>query len=191
MKPLLILFSGKAGTGKTTLARWLSKETHTAYFDYDTLNQPFLESIEKIYGLGDGDRYAFYRFWRKTTYDTLWAPVWENLALGNDVVLSAPLSKEIRDPEFPRKLQAHGPVPFAMLLCHMAPPQELHYKMVEARGSRRDEDFIGNRKSFDLVYGNEVPLWDASSVIILDSGDFDRNAQTVIQRVCSLREEIR
>ncbi len=189
MRPFLILFAGKAGTGKSTLASAVSEELSLPYVDYDTACQPFLSAIEKRAGLGDGDRYAFYRTWRKASYDTVLDIISENIRLGVSIVASAPFSEEIRDPAFPDKLRQSSGRDFRILLCYMAPDEETHLRMVRDRGSFRDEDFISDRKRFSETLKAEMPAWDPSSVMYLDSGVYEINKNLVITRVKALMEE--
>jgi len=183
MKRLLIVVAGKAGSGKTTLAKKLACALGLPYFDYDTLVQPFLEAIEQKYGIGDGGRDRFYRSWRSTSYRTLWDVVLENIRLGRSAVLSAPLSEELRDADWPEKLFAKSETRFSLLLCYMAPPPDMHYTMLAERASKRDSDVIGDRKKFDAHYAAQKPAWDANCVLVLDSGDIDTNTALVLQAI--------
>ena len=127
---ILIIFAGKAGTGKSTLSRIIAKEEKIAYLDYDTLNQSFLTSIESKIGFKDADRYGFYREWREPCYSTLLNTAIENLELGISVIISAPLTKELQDSSFPSKLKSMVKNDFSLLLFYMAPSFEQHKKMI-------------------------------------------------------------
>lgn len=185
----LIVFSGKAGTGKTTLAEIVAKEERLTYIDYDTINQPFLEGIEKKIGLFNLDRYSFYRYWRDETYKTLWDITIENLKLGNSVVLSAPLTQELQNKSYPTFIREKAGVSFNLLLCYMAPPYSLHKVMMEKRNSIRDEDFINSEERFSSLMGVEVPQWEEET-LILSSGDIEKNKKIVLERIDFLRRNI-
>lgn len=189
MKACLIVFAGKAGTGKTTLAREVAKRLGIAYLDYDTLNQSYLEAIEERYGLGDGDRYALYRAWRDQSYRTLLDAALENIGLGIPAVVSAPFSKELRDPSYPDALFDKAGCVFPLIVFYMAPPEDMHYHMVKSRSSRRDEDFIADRRRFAESYSSEKPRWDGKYIEVLDSGDLDRNIDIAMRRAKALMEE--
>jgi gluconate kinase len=188
MKPLLIVFAGKPATGKTTLARIIATEEGITYLDYDTLVQPFLEHIEKAYGLGGTDRYGFYRMWRECCYTTVMDVVLENIRLGNSVILTAPFSRELKDPDYPSHLREMAGCSFSLLLCYMAPPLSQHLQMMRLRSSHRDEDFLNNEERFAHVCGPESPLWGEDVCMVLDSGDLQRNKQLVRARVATLKE---
>ena len=187
---ILIIFAGKAGTGKTTMARIIAKEEKIAYLDYDTLNQSFLKSIEEKNGLMDKDRYGFYREWREPCYSTLFNEVVENLNLGISLIVSAPLTKELQDSSFPGKLKEAIKEDFSLLLCYMAPRDELHKKMVKERNCKRDEDFLKNEERFDKTLSPEMPKWNESETLILTSGNIEKNKEIVLERVKALRRTI-
>lgn len=187
MQPFMIIFAGKAGTGKTTLARALSRQLHIPYFDYDTLAQPFLKAIEKRYGLGNNGRNSFYQNWRSVSYETLWSPVLENINLGEDVILSAPFSKEILDASFPDELRKKTDNSFSLLLCYMAPPPDIHYNMLSDRASERDSDVLQNKDLFYTGYKAEMPKWKEELVLYLDSGDMQINMQKIVQKIRELK----
>ena len=183
MERFLIVVAGKAGSGKTTLSKKLAALLGLPYFDYDTLVQPFLEAIEHKYGIGDDGRNRFYRSWRSASYRTLWDVVLENIRLGRSAVMSAPLSEELRDADWPGKLFAKSGTRFSLLLCYMAPPPDMHYTMLARRASKRDSDVLGDREKFDAQYAAQKPAWDKNCVLLLDSGDIDTNTKLVLQAI--------
>ncbi len=187
---ILIIFAGKAGTGKSTLSRIIAKEEKIAYLDYDTLNQSFLTSIESKIGFKDADRYGFYREWRAPCYSTLLNTAIENLELGISVIISAPLTKELQDSSFPNKLKSMVKNDFSLLLFYMAPSFEQHKKMISERKSIRDEDFLNNEGRFIETLSPEKPKWDEESTVILTSSDIEINKEIVLKRVKALRRNI-
>ena len=189
MRPLLILFAGKAGTGKSTLASFISESFSLPYIDYDTACQSFLEEIEKRVGLGSGDRYEFYRVWRDASYETVVNLISENLSLGVSIVASAPFSREIKEKDFPERLKDRVSKDFDILLVYMAPDERTHISMVRERGSKRDEDFLYDEKRFSETLNAERPVWDDKCILYLDSGNFEINKNLVIKRVKALMEE--
>lgn len=186
----LIIFAGKAGTGKTTLARFIAKELGIAYIDYDTLCQPFLSEIERKFGLGATDRYGFYRVWREPCYNSLVNIIKENLELGTSLIVSAPFTEELKNPRFPEMLKAKCGKDLFFLLCQMSPSPDKHFKMMQKRNSIRDEDFIKDKERFNCSMKSEAPSWDKNNLITLTSGDFEINKNLLLKRVETLRRNI-
>jgi predicted kinase len=73
MRPILFVFSGLPGTGKTTLSKLISKYYHTTYFRLDSIEQG-LRDLCEVNVQGEG-----YRLCYRITRD--------NLLLGNSVVV--------------------------------------------------------------------------------------------------------
>lgn len=170
--PILIIFSGQPGSGKTTQAKKQAYKRHIAYFDYDTIVQPFLLSIEKEYGIG-GSRLSFYSKWRDASYRTLWAPVLENLYMGRDVVLSAPLSLETRDILFFKKMREANGFSCTAVSFYLAPSSGLHYRMLAERASYRDEEIVADYGSYMQSHLPSKPEWDAEYNFFIEFNSYD------------------
>ncbi len=172
-RPRLYIFSGQPGSGKTSRARNLSRRLHITYIDYDTVVQPFLKAIEQKMGVGDG-RLDFYRRWRSESYSTLWAPAIENLELGNDVVISAPLTSEVRNPEFFKSFKAEHGLDIETFSFYLAPSPELHLAMLRERGSYRDDEVVSDFEKYRRTHDASSPCWDADHSFYLTITDLDR-----------------
>ena len=173
--PRLYIFSGQPGSGKTSRARNLSRRLHITYIDYDTVVQPLLRGIERKMGVGKS-RLDFYRKWRGESYSTLWSPAIENLELGNDVVISAPLTSEVRNPEFFKSFKAEHALDIEVFAFYLAPSPELHFKMLTERGSYRDDEVVANYENYKKTHDATRPCWDADHAFYvtfdsLDSAD--------------------
>jgi len=113
--PRLILFSGHAGTGKTTLAKraiaQIIKKTNQDYFflDKDTAFGAFSSHLMEVATGNPNDRDSPYYLThlRDWEYKGLLDIARENLALGVNVILVGPFSKEIMNQDMfdPLKLE--------------------------------------------------------------------------------------
>ena len=103
-KPRLIVFAGHAGTGKTTLARIAVPRLHErtgesfCVLDKDTVYGAF---SSKVMGLltgdaDDRDSPAYLENLRDQEYSGLLDIARENLALGVNVILVGPFSREVK-----------------------------------------------------------------------------------------------
>lgn len=95
----LVFFVGVAGTGKTTVARKLSKDIPAAFLDRDTIGGRFVEAILEMKGLDKNDRDSqFYKEnLRDLEYDTAKDVCIENLAAGQNVFMISPFTAELKN----------------------------------------------------------------------------------------------
>lgn len=178
---ILIVFSGKPGTGKTTVARKLARDTGIAYLDYDTLVQPFLCGIEKEYGLGES-RLDFYRKWRQQSYGTLIAAMRENISLNCPLIVSAPFSAEMMDPSFFSSLREED-LGTRVISFHMVPDDAVHLEMLQRRSSYRDEEILENWEGYLASHRNEKPLWNADAEYEIVFSDTEEAYKAVLSAI--------
>ncbi|TYP79584.1 AAA family ATPase [Paenibacillus methanolicus] len=98
----LIFFVGVAGTGKTTLARMLSKQIPAAFLDRDTIGGRFVERMLEMNGLDPKDRDSdFYKqHLRDLEYNTATDVCIENLAAGQNVFMISPFTAELKNKQW-------------------------------------------------------------------------------------------
>jgi predicted kinase len=92
----LVLVVGGAGVGKTTLCHEVVKRVCVTYVDKDTLTHRLFPDTRS------GEDYEAFR---GSIYDTMWELVKDNLALGNSVLVDAPLMKEMQQDRWQQYLQ--------------------------------------------------------------------------------------
>lgn len=174
----LYIFSGQPGSGKTCRARSLSRRLHITYIDYDTVVQPLLRGIESRMGVGES-RLEFYSSWRDESYATLWAPVIENLELGNDVILSAPLTREVRNPGFFEAFRKQHQLDIEVFAIYLAPSPALHLSMLRRRGSYRDEEVVSDYEKYRKSHDATRPCWDADHSFYVTFDSLERSEELV------------
>ena len=181
-EPYLIVFSGPAGSGKTTQAKALSAALSLPYFDYDTLVQPFLLGIEHRYGLIEGSRSAFYKEWRSESYSTLLEVTKENLKSGISLVLSAPFTREMEEKDFFSRLKAESGASFRSIAFSLFPSSALRLKMLRQRGSYRDEEIINGDLEY-AGYSVKKAIWDADFVYNIYFEDYKDLPDRIMEKV--------
>lgn len=101
--PTLRIVIGTAGSGKSTIAQRLAREHAAVYLDKDAMSARFIEAALAAAGYDPGDREsnAFYRErLLPLEYDSLLDVAGANLSLGRPVVIDAPFSPYLSDPDF-------------------------------------------------------------------------------------------
>lgn len=95
---LLILVTGPAGSGKTTLSRELSNATSATHLDKDDLTRRFADALLLSMGsqIGDRESSIYLESVRPLEYETLMDCAWTVLDGGMSAVLDAPFGSELK-----------------------------------------------------------------------------------------------
>jgi energy-coupling factor transporter ATP-binding protein EcfA2 len=146
MIPHLILFAGHSGVGKTTLAKkaigLIMSKTQASYclLDKDTVYGRYSSKVMSL-TTGDGDDRdsPFYlEHLRDQEYLGLFDIVRENLALGVNVILVGPFSKEIQSGLFFDVSQLGLPESTLIRVAWIDLTLEEAKRRIESRGDARD-----------------------------------------------------
>jgi predicted kinase len=145
--PRLLLFSGHAGTGKTTLAKralpLLSERSgHDFFFlDKDTAYGAFSSHIMGLLtgDPSDRDSPTYLQQLRNQEYSGLLDITRENLALGNQVLLVGPFTREIMAGKFFRPAELGLPADTECRIAWIDLSSAEAKRRIEARHDARDE----------------------------------------------------
>lgn len=154
---------GTAGSGKSTIAKRLAREHAAAYLDKDAMSARFVEAALSAAGYDPGEREsnAFYReHILPLEYDSLLDVSGDNLRLGRPVVIDAPFSPYLDDPDFiTRAAQrlAWPPVSVEVVWVHTS-PATLRRRLRE-RGLERDSWKLNNWDEYWSEHGERSCAW--------------------------------
>lgn len=98
-RPHAFLIGGYAGSGKSELARVLSRLTGAAIIDKDTITRPVVERLLEDLGRPAHDRESetYLEQVRPHEYEALLATIQENADVGVGVIATAPFIREFQD----------------------------------------------------------------------------------------------
>ncbi len=147
---------GSPGAGKSTYAARLAASKQAALLDIDTVTEPLVRLALEQSGHSPDDRDSDYfkRTFREPIYDTLFAIARENLAF-QDVVIVGPFTREIREPDWPTRLQTLLGSPIEVHYVCCAP--ELRKCRLAHRDNARDRAKLDDWENYIRYYGDESP----------------------------------
>jgi predicted kinase len=146
----LILVMGVAGSGKSTLAKAILEQIRTVYLDNNFLADVFSPASRT------DERYLAVR---DKLYAALYRIMWENLGLGNSVLVDAPHIRQVQDPDWCRWIQCLAEEAGASLRairCYCR--EEVLRQRLEARGEGRDQWKLQNWQAFVAEQPPRVPI---------------------------------
>ncbi|MGG4128199.1 AAA family ATPase [Paenibacillus illinoisensis] len=179
----LIFFLGGAGSGKTTLAKALSRKYKAAFFDMDILLRPAAEAIMTLQGLDPSDRDSpeYKRLCRDLGYRITMDAALDNVQLGIDTVVVGPFTKETEttgwiEQELSRIGRSLKDTDVRVAYIYLA-NEELYHKRIAARQSPLDEYKLANWDTFTASLARKQVAWPlpASSVVYIDNSEEDVN----------------
>lgn len=162
---MLSVVIGTAGSGKSTVAHRLAQASRAAYLDKDTLGARFVEAALSAAGYPAGDREsnAYYRdHILPLEYDSLLDVAGANLRLGVPVVVDAPFSPYLSDPQFMTGAAERFGWPSGarveVVQVRVAP--EVLRERLRARALERDRWKLSNWSEYWAEHGERPCLWE-------------------------------
>lgn len=185
MRKLLFIVGG-AGAGKTTLGKALASRCGFLLLDMDTLLRPAAEVVMRQAGLDPEDRDSadYKRLCRDLGYRITMDAALDNLAIGHDVVVIGPFTRETSEADWlGKELEKIGASPddVEVKVIHVTlTSEQRYYERIRDRGSRLDSWKLANWDQFSqtslaprtvtwplpsgavLTYANDGPLDEAA-----------------------------
>lgn len=155
----MILVTSPPASGKTYVSKALAENLkHVVYLDKDTLivlsKQIFVVAGEEYNRSSD----FFYKYIRDYEYEAIVALGLDALKYDDIVLINAPFTKEIRDPDYMNKLR-HKLVELnatLFIVWVVTDPLIVHQRMIE-RNSDRDKWKIENWKEYSKTIDFSIP----------------------------------
>jgi predicted kinase len=162
-EPALRIVIGTAGSGKSTIAQRLAREHAATYLDKDAMSARFVEAALLAAGYDPGDREsnAFYRDRiLPLEYDSLLDVAGANLRIGRPVVIDAPFSPYLSDPDFITASAERfdwPPVDVEVVRVRVS-TATLRHRLRE-RGLERDRVKLAHWDDYWATHGGQPCMW--------------------------------
>jgi predicted kinase len=162
-EPTLRIVIGTAGSGKSTIAQRIAREYAAAYLDKDAMSARFVEAalLAAGYDLGDRESNAFYRERiLPLEYDSLLDVAGANLRIGRPVVIDAPFSPYLSDPNFITTAAERfdwPPVDIEVIRVRVS-PATLQLRL-RKRGLERDRKKLARWDEYWATHGGRPCAW--------------------------------
>jgi predicted kinase len=175
--PKLIFVIGGAGAGKTTLTKAIAGKRGATVLDMDTLLRPAAIALMTLAGLDPNDRDSseYKKLCRDLGYRITMDAALENVAIGTDVFVIGPFTKETEDPRWIKeellKIGASAEAAeVKVIVVHLA-GLEVYRERIRQRGTDLDRWKLEHWDEFSRSLATRVPKWDlpAESVLYFDN----------------------
>lgn len=139
--PRVVFVGGYPGSGKSELARILTRKTGWPMIDKDTITRPVVEAALEILGHSPNDRESpeYLNQIRPHEYEAVAATTLENVECGNSAIVTAPFLREFKDHAWIDRtvslLASHGAVTTLVWIYCDA---ETMHRYMRQRGAARD-----------------------------------------------------
>lgn len=151
-----IIVCGSPGAGKSTYAGKLAADRHAVLLDIDTVTERLVRIAlaESGHSPDDRDSGHFKQTFREPIYETLFDVARENLPF-QDVVIVGPFTREIRERDWPARLQQRLDSSVEVHYVHCSP--EIRRQRLERRDNVRDRAKLDDWDNHARYYGDESP----------------------------------
>ncbi|WP_239618569.1 AAA family ATPase [Cohnella mopanensis] len=163
--PKLVFVIGGAGAGKTTLAKALAGKRGATVLDMDTLLRPAAIALMTQAGLDPNDRDSseYKRLCRDLGYRITMDAALENVAIGTDVFVIGPFTKETEQPEWIEdELSSIGDaaqeVEVKVIVVHLG-AAEIYRDRIERRNTVLDRWKLEHWSEFSKSLKMREPKW--------------------------------
>ena len=147
---------GSPGAGKTSYGRKLAQLKQATFLDIDTVTERLVKLALELSGNDANDRDSpyFKTHFRNPIYEQLFDIAQDNLAW-NNVVITGPFTKEIKDPDWTNKLSNRLGVPVEVHYVFCSP--SIREVRIRERNNPRDLAKLPSWEDYLLYYEAELP----------------------------------
>lgn len=171
--PFALAVVGAAGSGKSTVALEIARESGAVYLDKDRLAGPLVEAAMQAQGQSVEERESnsFYREKvMPAEYEAIFAVADDNLRLGLSVVIDAPFAAYLNQPEFFEQAAAAWPH-VSRSVVHVFASEESTRRRLQQRGLPRDRAKLSNWDEFWPRWGRLTISWTGVRVLEINNDD--------------------
>lgn len=188
----LIFFVGMAGTGKTTVAKEVSKYITNTFIDRDTVGNRFVEKILEMNGYDKNDRDS--EFYKKNIRDIEYEAVKdicvENISINQNVFMISPFTQELMDKNWIEELLAKAKkkkeeVDVKVVVVSLN-NNEKQRERIKKRETTRDNWKLKNWEQYkERINFNPTINWDIPKKNIIKFDNSGKLTDEKIQRLVS------
>ena len=170
--PRLTVFTGPAGSGKSSVARAFAADRCAVYVNKDSLAEALVEELLHAGGGDRDDRDSMFYAERvmDLEYAGLLSVASDNLGLGYHVVLDAPFGKYLSEPDYIERMRAaHAwPEGAAVVVVEVRVSAEVRRERIRDRGLARDRWKLANWDAHESA--SSAPcLWRGVQIVHFDN----------------------
>lgn len=185
IKTKAIFLIGAAGSGKSTVGKFLSSKLHYCYLDKDIVANRFTGELlmSKGYEPTARDQCEFYKKEvMDIEYDTLLHIACENLKLGNSVILDAPFLSYFSDENYINQVkQRFNCSQMECYILEVFVPAEVLKQRILERNNARDTWKLDNWDTFIESVNQKRCLWKDVSYIRYDNSTPEIDEYTLLE----------